>query len=769
MLKVLKFTLCKVSLVVTTILGLSWPALLAEEAAVIEGSVRYADGRPVHNAAVLLIQLKRETATDEEGRYRFAGVAPGTYDLVAHSTQFVSQARLVTVLEGSAAQVDFVLQFTPIRETVTVTATGRHETAFTAVQSVASLDAFDLAGRMATSVGEVLEGEPGIAKRSFGPGSSRPIIRGFDGDRVLVLQDGIPLGALGSQSGDHSEPIDPGSLERLEVVKGPATLLYGSSALGGVVNAISRHHEMHKHRHEGLRGQLSSALGSNNDHAGANIFAEYGTGNWMFWSGGGGQRTGDYESALGRVENSKTRLGNLLMGLGWFSDRAYLSFGYRLNDGRYGIPFAAQLHAHEEDSGHEEPGEEEGAELQDVDLTFRHHGFRLDAAVLDLGKFFDSFQLTLGLTDWHHEELEIFAGGTSAVGTQFDNRQFTWRGVFEQRRRGKLSGTVGFSGQLREYDARGEEALAPPVDQTAFAVFTVQEANLERVKLQFGGRLERTRYEPTAAVFRRHDGEAEETVLLPERTFTGFSLGAGMRVQLWPDGAFVANYTNGYRAPALEELYNFGPHLGNLAFEVGNPNLSGERTNGFDFSLRHSSEQARAELNVFYYSISDFIYLVPTGELEHGLFEAEFLQGDSRFLGTELQLDVGLNAWMWLTAGLDLVDAELSADGQPLPRIPPLRGRLGLDLRQGGFSVRPEVVLASRQREIYTTETPTAGYAVVNLKASYTIPRQHFAHHFTAEIFNVGDRVYRNHTSFIKDLAPEMGTGLRVGYVMTFF
>ncbi len=757
----------RVFLVLVTVL-LPWSALMAGGTAVIEGSVRYPDGQPVHNASVLLVQLKRETATDEEGRYRFEGVPPGTYDLVAQSTQFASQARLLTVTADSTAQVDFVLQFSPIRETVTVTATGRHETAFQAVQSVASLDAFDLAGRMAPSVGEVLDGEPGIAKRSFGPGSSRPIIRGFDGDRVLVMQDGIPLGALGSQSGDHSEPIDPGSLERLEVVKGPATLLYGSSALGGVVNAISRHHEMHKHRHEGLRGQLSSVVGTNNAQAGANVFAEWGTGHWMIWAGGGGQRTGDYNTGLGRVENSKARLGNALMGLGYFSNRAYLSFGYRLNDGRYGVPFAAQLHGHHGEEEIEDPDSEE-AELEDVDLTFRHHGVRLDAALLQLNSVFDSLQFTLGLTDWHHEELEIFSGGLSAVGTQFDNRQLTWRGVLEQRRRGKLTGTVGLSGQVREYRAEGEEALTPPVDQNAVAFFTVQEVNLEPVKLQFGGRLERTRYEPTAPVTRGDAGEPEETLRLPERTFTGFSLGAGMRVRLWPEGALVANYTNAYRAPALEELYNFGPHVGNLAFEVGDPNLSGERTNGFDFSLRHSSARARAELNFFYYGISDFVYLAPTGEFEHGLLEAEFRQGDSRFLGTELQVDVGLNAWAWLTAGMDAVDAELTADGRPLPRIPPLRGRFGLDLRRGGFSVRPEVVVASRQKEVYTAEAPTAGYAVVNLKASYTIPRQHFAHHFTGEIFNLGDRLYRNHSSFIKDLAPEIGRGLRVAYVMTFF
>lgn len=759
--------------------------------ATIEGSVRYADGRPVHNALVLLVQLRKEVSTDHEGNFRFISVPAGTYDLVAQSTQFTSQARLVTVTESASHQLDFVLQFTPIRESITVTATGRHETTFDSVHSVSSVDAFELAGRMSTSIGEVLERETGVAKRSFGPGNSRPIVRGFDGDRVLVMQDGIPLGALGSQSGDHSEPVDPAALERLEVVKGPATLLYGSNAIGGVINAISRHHEMHKHHHEGIRGQLSSVLGSNNAQAGSNIFAEYGHKKWMIWAGGGGQRTGNYESALGEVRNSKTRLGNALFGLGYFGERAYVSAGYRLNDGRYGVPFADELHGHghgadhddDEDLDHQQAMDEadhdhDSDELEAVDLRFRHHGYRLDLGLQDLGPLFDKFQFTLGMTSWVHEELEIFHEGDEHVGTRFDNRQLTWRGVFDQRRLGPLSGSIGFSGLSREYRAAGEEALAPPVDHNSLAFFTLQELDLERVRLQLGGRVEHTRYQPKAAVHRGnheeddpeedHDGE-EELVLLPKRTFTGFSTGAGLRVRLWPDGAFVANFSSSYRAPALEELYNFGPHVGNLAFEVGNPSLRGERSNGIDVGLRHSDNRVRGEAHFFLYDIRNFVFLAPTGDFEDGLIEADFLQGDSRFTGAEFRLDFGLNDWAWITTGMDLVDAELSATGRPLPRIPPLRSRLGLDLRAKGFSFRPELVLAARQKDVYFEESPTAGYGVVNLGASYTIPRQHFAHHFTAEIYNVGDRIYRNHSSFIKDLAPEIGRGIRVAYVMSFF
>jgi len=734
----------------------------------------------------MIVQTGETVETDHEGRYKIDNLPPGTYDIFSYVATYSSQASLVRLEPGATETVDFILELTPIHQSVTVTASGKHETTFEAVQTVTSLEAFDIAEAIAPSIGEVLDGQPGVAKRSSGPGSARPVIRGFDGDRVLVMRDGMRVGSLGSQSSDHGEPIDPISLERLEVVKGPATLLYGSNAIGGVVNAITRHHEMHKHRHEGLRGQVSGALGSNNGLLGGGGVAEFGTGNWMFWGGGGGQRTGDYSSAEGTVENSKARVANVSAGLGWFDTRGYVSFGYNFADGRYGIPSAEDRHSHDgqedpADSVDEPGGEEEHEELEAVDVAWNHHSMRFSGGIQELDSFVNAIRLSLNYSLWQHNELEQLQSGVEEVATTFDNKELVYRANFDQSERGVLSGTFGVWGLNRDYDVVGEEALSPPVDKNAFAVFGLEELTYDQFKLQLGGRVEYTHYKPlgpskgllpvmpngTEADFVTGAEPAETS--LPERTFTGFSFGAGTRVRLSEHDAFVANFSSSFRAAALEELYNYGPHLGNLAFEIGNPDLTGERSNGIDLSLRHAGTRVRAEANFFYYSIDDFIFGAPTGEIEEGLTVLVYAQGDARFVGLEAGFEVSLHDSVWLNLGLDAVDAQLKSSGTPLPRIPPLRGNIGMDFRSKGFSIRPEVVLGATQDQIFPTETPTAGYAVVNLKATYTLPKQHFVHNFHFEIFNIGNELYRNSVSLIKDIAPEMGRGVKFSYVAKFF
>ena len=813
------------------LLGIS--AASAQSTGAIEGQVMLPNDLVAHRATIRIVQLGLVEETDEEGRYRFDDVPEGTYDVVASQANLTSSTQLVEVSAGSAVVVDHRLVISPLRTEITVTASGAQEVAFQAIPSVNTLDAFDLSESMSTSLGEVLEGELGIAKRSFGPGSSRPVVRGFDGDRVLVMQDGIGIGSLGSQSGDHSEPIDAANIERVEVVKGPATLLYGSNAVGGVINAISTHQEVHGQPHQGLTGQISSSLGSNNGQAGTSANIQYGSGSWMIWLGGGGQRIGDYTTPLGEVPNSRSRITNGSAGFGWFGDRAFFSVDYKVNEGRYGIPFADELHGdhghghgeeeehhegeeeeegehHEEEEGHEGEEEEEGEhhegeeeeegehheeeeghegeeeeELEAVNLQFRRHNYRFHGGFRNLGGAIDGFSLHLNYSDWNHDEVEILPQDIQLIGTTFENQMFSYRGVFTQGRSGPFGGSFGFQGATRSYEAAGEEALSPPVDQNTFAVFALEELSFERVQFQFGGRVETSRYTPGGPAERlephheeeeegeeeEHEGEEEgpELVNLPQRTFTGFSGGVGARFDLWRGGALVANYTHSYRAPALEELYNFGPHVGNLTFEVGNADLERERSNGFDFSFRQEHDRVRGEANFFFYDFSNFVFLAPTGEAVGELLEAEFAQGDARFRGAEFQLHVGMHQNLWLDLALDAVDARLTDTNESLPRIPPLRGRVGLDLRYAGLSVKPQLVMANSRTDIFSTETNTAGYTLLNLNASYTIPQQHFSHHLSVEFFNIGDRLYRNHLSFIKDLAPEIGRGVRFGYAVKFF
>lgn len=719
------------------------PAADASDSGTIRGVVTLTgSGKPVHNASVTLVPLGSIVETDRDGRFEFEQVPAGTYDVIVHLTGLRSQMQTVILAAGQTVSLELQLTISPIRDEITVTASGREQTAFDSVHSVHSLDSFDLTEKMAPTVGEVLEKELGVAKRSFGPGTSRPVIRGFDGDRVLIVQNGVRTGDVSSQSGDHGVSIDPAGLERLEVVKGPATLLYGSNAVGGVVNAVSRHQEAHQHVHEGVQGRITGVAGSNNTHLGGSASFDYGRKNFLFWGSTGGQRTGDYRAPSGQIENSNQRSNSGSFGFGWYTERGFWNLSYELNDGRYGVPFAT---------------EEEEEEIDAIDIDYRLHQVRFNGGINQRG-FFESFQVSLSYSDWSHNEIEILPQGLQEIGTNIANKEFVYRGVFEQKKRGRLSGRFGFSGMHRQYEATGEEALAPPVDQNIFALFALEELDLEHATLQLGGRLEHNRYQP--------DSASPDIV---ERSFTGASAGAGARFPLWKNGAFAANFAHSFRVPALEELYNNGPHPGNVTFEIGNSHLQREGSNGLDLSLRHKGERLRLEANYFHYDIKDFVFLAPTGEVREGLIEARSSQGDSRFQGVEVGIDVALHEHLWLNLGLDAIDAKLTDLDTPLPRIPPLRGRVGIDLRRGAFSFRPELVLADAQEDLFPTETRTAGYTVVNLLASYTIPQQHFIHHLALSVFNLGDRLYRNHLSFIKDLAPEIGRGVRLTYTLRFF
>ena len=771
-------------------------AIHGEETAAIEGQVLLAQtGGPVAGATVILLETGASTTADRQGEFQFKGVRPGRYHLHAHlesALQGVSGA--IEVAPEGTVRVELLLSFSTQKTQITVSAAGRPESAFDAFQSTHSLTSIELARaeNIAAGLGEVLGNQmgTGIAQRGFGPGSSRPLIRGFDGDRVLIMADGLRTGSISATSGDHAETFNPLAFDRLEVVKGPATLLYGSNAVGGVVNAVSSHAGFISHP-DGLQGYIQGSAGTGNALAGGSAGFDYARGPWRAWGGGNGLRSGDYSTPTGAVENSRTRSTNGYGGLGWFGERGFVSVGIRANDAKYGVPFAGEFHGHHH---HEEEGEEDhvGEEEEDeheelrIDLAMRQQAYQVNWGLRSLGPALESFVMKLSYGTYRHDEIE-FEGDERRIGTTFDNDQFVYRGVFEQEKRGPLTGRFGFWGMERDYSAAGEEALSPPIDQQSFALFALEEFDFERVKLQFGGRLETSRYDPAFAERahghddhaeegeEHHVGEEEEDEHhegLPDairRRFTGASAAAGVHADLWRGGAFVANYSHSYRAPALEELYNLGPHVGTLIFEVGNPSLRAERSNGIDLSLRQQAERVDGEVNLFYYDFQNFVFPFATGEEEDGLPVVNFVQRDSRFTGAEARLGIGLHQALRLNLGMDFVDARATLTRTPLPRIPPLRGRVGIEFRRQGFSIRPELVLANRQSETFDLETPTAGYAVIDLRASYTIPTRGAVHQLSANVFNIGDQLYRNHSSFIKDLAPEIGRGVRFSYMVRFF
>src|SRR5216684_2159443 len=301
---------------------------------VIRGIVRLQpSGTTARNVVLTIAELKKSVLTDENGAYEFKDIPAGKYQIIAHLDRVPDVVKTINVASGIQT-FDFQLALAPVSEQVTVTATGSAEAVDSAYQAVTSVGAIELAQRNPVSIGEALDGQLGVAKRSFGPGSGRPVIRGFDGDRVLVLQDGLRVGGIASQSADEVEPIDVLSLDRVEIVKGPATLLYGSSAIGGVVNAISTNDVYQP----GLSGYLTGFGSTNNWQAGGSAGFKYGVKNFLIFSNGGAQKSNDYRTPAGTVLNSYVRGGNWSGGAGWFPRRGWLAFSYSYVRRRHGIP-----------------------------------------------------------------------------------------------------------------------------------------------------------------------------------------------------------------------------------------------------------------------------------------------------------------------------------------------------------------------------------------------------------------------------------------------
>lgn len=749
------------------------------------------NGLPLSGASVQITQTRQTVETNDQGVYEFRDVPPGRYTIVTHIDGFSDQAKTINLVAAAVTNVDFALSITSLRAEVTVTATGAEESVFEAFQSVTAIGGTQIREQASNGLGDILEREAGVGKRSFGPGTTRPVIRGFDGDRVLVLQDGIRNGSLGSQSGDHGEPVEALSLERLEVLKGPATLLYGSNAIGGVVNAVTSDED---NAHEGFRGVFTGLGATNSRQGGLSGGIEYGFDKFVFKLSGNGLRDGDYRTPFGIIPNSSARSYGGSTSLGYFADKGFIAGAFTMDRRRFGIPYAALFEEGalltDEDGkpcgedGDRPQGEEPACQYnldliqdrfrnelpevpdEEIDLRMRRNNYRVRGGFRDVSGPIQQANFHIDWTKYRHEEVET-ADGEDEVATNFFNDTFSYRAMFQQRKAGALTGRFGFEGFGRDYLTFGAEQLVDgPVRHNNFAVFGLQELDFGRVSLQFGGRVETNRYDPS------------NRALYEERKFTGFSGAVGARFRLWEGGAFIANYTNSYRSPSLEELYNEGPHIGTVTFEIGDQDLRRERSNGIEFSLRQRLDRLRFNGSIYYYNIDNFVYLAPQDEDDDGNVDVDdrlpvsaFVQDKASFIGADLSMDADINKWLGIFANADIVKAEIRDRNLPLPRITPARFRFGADMRYKGLSVRPEVLfVGSRDRgDIFSLETPTDGYGLFNVNATYTIATDRVAHTFGVGTSNLGNKLYRNHLSFIKDLAPEPGRGARFSYTVRFF
>lgn len=723
--------------------------------ATITGRVTAAHGEAVTDATVTLVELRRSVKVNADGSYRFENIPAGHYHVLADSKRFGQTVGEADVDAGATREVVIVLDPAVHSEAIVVTASTDQRAASEVYQPIEVVTEQEIAERLQPTLGETLNAEPGVNSTYFGPGSSRPIIRGLGSDRIRILQDGVGSGDASSVSPDHAVSVEPAAAEQIEVVRGPATLLYGSNAVGGVVNVLdervpSRRATAPLNGTVDLRGNTVAdernatltLFGGREALAWHADFTIRDTNNYEI--PGPADPFDDPEHFDGELANSSLEARNAGLGGSWISDRGFIGIGFTTFNTNYGVPGHAH---HGEEEGEEEEEEEEGVR---VDLESR----RIDVKgeLTNLG-FFRAVRLRIGATDYEHRELE-----GDVVGTRFTNDALEGRLEATHQAIGALDGSFGVQWTNNEFAAAGEEAYVPPNDTDSRAIFAFEEFTAGRFDLQFGARYE------------NHDitVDAED---LPNRSFDGLSASIGTIFRLRDGFALAASLARAVRIPTASELYANGPHAATSQFEIGDPNLDTETSVGVDLSLRKTAGRFRGELNVFQNRFDGYIYETPTGEEEDELPVFQFVQADARFRGVEIDTHTELfhigERHLELEVGADAVRATLTGGGN-LPRIPPMRLSAGLRYQGGPITASAEVRRHFEQDDVADYETTTGGYTLVNAMVGYRFILRETVHDLMLRGQNLTDELARVHTSPLKDRAPLPGRDFSLSYRVTF-
>ncbi len=641
-----------------------------------------------------------------------------------------------------------------------------------------------LAEDLRGQIGDSLTGLPGVSSTSFAPGSSRPVLRGFQGPRVKVLTDGIGALDASNTSVDHAVTIDPLTAQRVEVLRGPAVLLFGGDAIGGAVNVIDKRiprdipdDAVHL---DAIGGYGSAA----NDWSIAGSVDVPLTPKLVIHADGSFRDTDDVRvpgfvlspalraevlaeaaeeaeeghfdeadelteaaNLSGRVPNTASRTRTAGAGIAYIDDGGNLGVSVSYYDTDYGVPSRPGAgHAHSEEGGAEE---EEGP------VTIGLEQIRADLrGGVNIGGFFEALNFRAGYSDYTHTEFE-----GDEIGTVFTVSGIEARAELVQADHDGWRGVIGTQVLVRDFNAIGAEAFVPKNSLESWALFTVQEADLGDWEVEGAMRFDQSNISANVASF--------------DRSFNTISGAVGLAYA--PDDAAFkigANLSRADRAPSAEELLSNGPHIATQAFEIGDPDFTTEKSWGGELYARWDSDDVQLSATVYANLFNDYIFEAETGGEEDGLPIFRYFQRDATYYGFEASAAVVFaraGGFDFIVDGVaDYVRAKIDDDGGPVPRIPPLRLLGGLKAHSDRLDLRAEVEWSGGQNKIAAFETPSDSFTMVNASAAWRPFGKDGNITLLASANNIFDVNARRHASFTKDYVPLSGRDIRISAKFSF-
>jgi len=633
-------------------------------------------------------------------------------------------------------------------DTLVVTANRSGQTLFEQIQPASVLDGKNLLLNLEPSIGDTLDRLPGVASSSFAPGASRPIIRGLGEDRVRILQNGTSLIDVSNVSPDHNIAADPLSLRSIEIVRGPATLLYGSNTLGGVVNLMDDRIAEERFSGTNPTGSLGVQAGSVDDMLAENGSIKWGQGSLVFHLDAFRRDTENVEipgfakllpdpgDESGTVPNSFTSSKGAGFGASHIFEKGFIGVSYSGFDSDYGTV-----------------GEE------DVTIGLDQRRWEMRGAIYDPSEWIREVNFKAGYSDYTHTEFE-----GAEVGTVFENEGFNARTEVLHQKIGNLEGAFGFEHQATDFSADGDEAFLPHVESATSSLFVFEEYEMGKTRFQAGARYDK----------QMHESETHDL------DFDAFSVSSG--VIYTPVDRYAISFTTGYtqRPPTYVELLAEGPHVATNIFEQGDTSMDTENAVSLDLSVRKKYGRVTGSFGGYYYHFEDYINLQPTGAIDagSGLDVYEYSAVGAEFYGLELETTVHLLApleeetsrghFLDLIFRADYVHAEDRSSGQPLPRIAPLRLGTALEYGNGPWLVRIDGDYNAEQNRNASFETETDSFFLLATSLSYDLQLGSVNSTLFLRGVNLTNEEARLSTSFLKNNAPLAGRGVVVGMNTTF-
>ena len=772
--------------VLAALISLTFSVSAQQQVQRYTGVVTNQQGQPLKNARIHLHGLQQYVYADEQGKFSIQ--APANAELHISAAGYGDS--FVTV--GDESQLDISLTAGGI-ERIVVAASGIHKYNLEMATPVSVLATEELSRRTEPTLGETLKYEPGVHANYYGPVASSPIIRGLDGPRVRVMNNGLSTGDVSRISPDHAITADALTAQQIEVLRGPATLLYGSGAIGGVVNVVDN--RIPRQLRANSETKLETRYVDVSDEKTVALNHE-GSGNNIAWHVDGFNRdTADYEvprftndegESTNTLENSWTQSKALNAGVSLIGDAGLFGISIGRLESDYGIP--GQHEEHGEEHGGEDTELDEHAEEEGVFAKLKQNRLSMAGELYTPFAGVETLAFTAAYTDYQHQEIE-----DGAPGTTFKNKALESRITLEHEAIAGWHGIVGYHLQHADYQAFGEEAFTPDSDSLSHALFALEEKQFGNLTVQLGGRIERTKHSAGAVELGHEAGMVSDL----SDTFAALSASAGLVWEFTPGFSWALAVSHSERAPSAAELYSNGAHIATSSYELGlayelhdgeievsERNVKKETANNVDVTFRSFQGDLTFTYNFFYNKVGDYLYLSNTGltmeDLEAGHSDAEdiheeeghagddsfplyqYQQQDATLYGMEFEARYKLNNAQSLNVFFDAVRAKLDG-GDYLPRIPPYKTGVGYQYNGLSWSADIGVTHYARQDKVAVNESTTKGYTLVDANINYDFNLAKVDMTAFLRATNLTNELAFVHSSLIKEDAPLPGRALTIG------